>query len=97
MDEKTLGKRWKHESGDIYVRIAKDQGRCGVVEIMHLTSGESGYVVGAYEVRKVDGEPYPEFKVVHDRLTNLPEDLPIMEILKYGQKLAEIAVESGLK
>ncbi len=92
-----MEKTFKNESGNILVRYSpKTQvGRCGIVEMLHLfDNNKTGCVIGAWVVRDVDGEPFPEFQVVHDRLTEIEYSFDIMDAIRYGQKLAEICVES---
>ena len=55
-------------------------------------NNESGCVICAWEVRDVDGSPFPEMKVIHDRLTSTKYSFDILEALKFGQKLAEDAI-----
>ena len=50
-------------------------------------------VIGYWEVRKVDGEDFPEFISVQDRFINLDCDFDIFKALRFGQKVAEILIE----
>lgn len=73
----------------VYVRYTDHAGRCGIVEIMG-----DGYVIAAYALRTVDHEPMAELREIHDRLTkeNI-EPETMMEALRYGRKIADLAVE----
>lgn len=92
-----MQKTFENDGGNILVRSTeKDKmGACGKVEMLHLYSNnKAGCVIGAWKVRDVDEQPFPEFYVVHDRLTSTKYSFDIMEALRYGQKLAELCVES---
>lgn len=84
----------KNSSGNITIKATDN---CGIVEIMHLYDKNiSGCVIGYWQVRDVDGEPMAEFQSVHDRIMTTEYDSPsiLLEALKYGQKLADLIVES---
>ena len=94
-----IEKRYKNKGGDILVRFCPETqiGRCGIVEMLHLyDKNESGCVIGAWVVRDVDGQPFPEFRIIHDRLTITKYSIDILEAIKFGQKLAEVCVEIQL-
>ena len=87
-----LEKTFENEGGNILIRFCpKNQvGSCGIVEMLHLyDKNKSGCVICAWEVRKIDGEDFPELKVIHNRLTKTQYSFDILEALKFGQKLAE--------
>ena len=87
-----LEKTFENDSGNILVRYCpkEEVGKCGIVEMLHLfDKNKSGCVICAWEVRDVDGQPFPEMKVIHDRLTSTKYSFDILEALKFGQKLAE--------
>lgn len=90
-----MEKKWKNESGDLVVRPTAN---CGIVEILHLwdKESESGCAIGYWEKRQSDGTCIAEFKSVHDRImtTNFDEDYMLLEILKYGQRLADLIIDS---
>lgn len=90
-----LEKTFENRGGNILVRFCPEAqvGKCGIVEMLHLyDKNKSGCVIGAWVVREIDGEPFPVFQVVHNRLTNTEYSFDIMEALRYGQKLAEDAL-----
>ncbi len=90
-----MKKTFENEDGNILVRYSHNTGRCGIVEMLHLyDKNESGCVIGAWKVRKIDGEDFPEFYAIHDRFTSTKYSFDIMEAVKYGQKLAEVCLES---
>jgi hypothetical protein len=93
-----MKRTFKNEGGNIEVRYCpKTQfGACGIVEMLHLfDNNKSGCVIGYWKVRDVDGQSFPEFGVVHDRLTEIDYSFDIMEAIRYGQKLAEISILSN--
>ena len=78
----------KKTFSDILVQKSAKCGGCGLVELI-----SEGCVIGYWESRKVDGDPFPEFRVVHDRLVSMSFDRDdFFEALKWGQKLAEVLV-----
>jgi hypothetical protein len=91
-----LQRTFVNDGGNILVRDARGKpGRCGIVEMLHLyDKNKSGCVVAAWEVRDIDGTPFPELRVIHDRLTATKYSFDIMEALRYGQELAELLVNS---
>lgn len=93
-----LEKTFENEGGNILVRYCPETqlGRCGIVEMLHLyDENKSGCAIGAWVVRDVDGIPFPEFQVIHDRLTSTKYSFDILEALRYGQRLAELCLESN--
>ncbi len=92
MSKLDLDKTFVNGDSNIHVRYTEATGRCGVVEIMG-----DGYVIAAYKVRDVDGEPHAVLYEIHDRLTNEKWGDPalLLQVLEYGRKLANIAVEVG--
>ena len=76
---------------DIIVRQSTPKSGCGIVEMIF-----SCCVICYWEVRQVDGGPFPELRVVHDRLVSVKGlwDQPLEAALRYGQKLADVIVES---
>ena len=92
-----MEKTFENGSGNILVRYCpKDEiGSCGIVEMLHLfNNNESGCVIGAWKTRMVGGKLFPEFYVIHDRLTSIEYSFDIMEAIRYGQKLAEFCLYS---
>ena len=88
-----MEKRFKNTSGDILVRKSSERG-CGTVEMLHLfQENKVGYVIGSWNVRKVDGEDFPEFTVVGKRFMEVSYSFDPLEALKFGQKLAELLIE----
>lgn len=78
-------KIFQNDSGDVIVKtIDKNNYDIGVVQMV-----SNGCLICKWEVRKVDGEYFPEIKVVHDRLTKQEFSFNILEALRFGQKLAE--------
>jgi hypothetical protein len=97
-ETKTMEKRFKNESGEILVRHAIGAGRCGIVEMIHLyDKNESGCVIGAWKVQEGEGEPFAEFRSINDRIMNTKYDDPgiLLSALKFGQKLADLLIETG--
>ena len=90
-----MKKTFENEGGNILVRTTGGKvGACGIVEMLHLyDKNESGCVIGAWKVRNIDSTPFPEFYVVHDRLTETEYSFDILEAIRYGQKLAEIELQ----
>lgn len=94
MPKQNFEKRWKNSSGDIVVR---ETDNCGIVEIMHLYSeNKSGCVIGYWEMRKCDDILIAEFKSCQSRFIETEYDKPeiVLEILKFGQKLANLIIET---
>lgn len=95
---KNIEKRFKNESGDLLVRSSGERiGGCGVVEIIYLNNqNKSGYVIGYWELRNVDGSQMAEFRSVHDRIMTAEYDdaRVLLEVLKFGQKLADLIIET---
>lgn len=74
--------------GEIIVQKSGKWG-CGIVELI-----TQGCVVCFWEVRNVDGEPFPEIRVVHDRMTSMgfnPDDF--WDAANWGQRYAEKIVK----
>lgn len=94
-----MEKTFENIGGNILVRAAGEgRGSCGIVEMLHLwNENESGCVIGAWKVRDVDSTPFPEFYVVHDRLTSTTYSFDILEAIRFGQKMAELLVEMKMK
>ena len=91
-----MQKTFPNDSGDILVRQSPTKMGCGIVEMMHLYDKEnkSGCVIGYWELRKSDDEHVAEFRSVHDRFAKTEYVFDIMEAVRYGQKLAELIIES---
>ena len=92
-------KRWKNFSGDILVKESDASG-IGIVEILHLYNkkNDAGCVIGCWKTRKCDGEIIAEFQSIHDRIMEVDySDVNLIEILKFGQKLADIIIEINKK
>ena len=96
--KKISKKRFKNESGDLLVRSSRERiGGCGVVEIIYLNNqNKSGYVIGYWESRNVNGSQMAEFRSVHDRIMTAEYDdaRVLLEVLKFGQKLADLIIET---
>lgn len=85
-----LEKTFENKGGNILVRHATHNGRCGIVEMLYLYDNNvSGCAICAWKVRKIEGNDFPEMYVIYDRLTTTEFYFDIMEALKFGQKLAE--------
>jgi len=89
-----MKKEWKNEGGNLVVRKSGKNSGCGVVELTHLYAETSGCVIAYWEERSVDGEPFPELHSVHDRLNDYRMAI-LLEAIRYGQRLAELIVESN--
>lgn len=77
----------KKHCGSILVQKSGKHG-CGIVEMI-----THGCVIGYWEVREVDEAPFPEFRVVHDRLSSMEFDRDsFFDALTWGQKLAEVLI-----
>jgi len=84
MESKSAGLKFK-KFGEILVQESGEYG-CGVVEMIFR-----GCVVCFWEVRNVDGNPFPELREVHDRLTSLEIDREeFWKALEWGRKLSEV-------
>lgn len=91
-----MEKKWKNESGTILVRPCQQTDHY-VVEMMHLwKDNEAGCVVAFWEKRESDGSTIAEVRSVGARLMDTPYDAPeiLLKALKYGQKLADVMLES---
>ena len=90
-----LEKRFPNESGDILVKQSNNSDP-GIVEILHLwNNNDSGGTIGYWETRECDGETIAEFLVHHNSFLEVEydeDDLP-MQVLKFGQKLADLIIE----
>lgn len=86
-----IHKIFENKGGNIKVYDSRDNvGSCGVVTMLNV----KGYVIGAWKLSNIDGEDFPEFYVIHDRLTKEEFSFDIMEAIKYGQQLAELLIRS---
>lgn len=71
------------------ITVKGSNGNCGIVELIY-----DGCVICYFEVRDVDGEPYPELHEVHNRLTSMDFDRETFwRALEWGRKLADVLVE----
>ena len=84
MTPKSAGKKSK-KFGKILVQESGEFG-CGVVEMI-----THGCVICYWEFRNVDGNPFPELREVHDRLTSVEIDREeFWKALEWGRKLSEV-------
>jgi len=96
-----MEKKFWHEAGQLWVRglTEKPNGKDNVVELIALEGdAQAGCVICFWKKRRIDGDgPYiAEIQVVHDRLTSEKfSDEVIMQALRWGQKLADLIVESS--
>ena len=91
---KELKKRWKNSSGDIEVRQTDN---CGIVEIMHYwDKNKSGCVIACWRETEIDGKSTTQLESIYDRLMTTKYDNSdiLLEALIFGQKLAEILIET---
>ena len=84
-----MKKIFKNSSGNIEVRESTGIGACGIVNMF-----QNGCVIGYWKVNKVDGEDFPEFISFRDRFIETEYDFDIFKALNFGQKLAEILIET---
>lgn len=91
-----MEKTFINEGGNILVRDARGKvGAGGVVEMLHLyDNNRAGCLIGAWKIRPVDGENRAEFCSVYNRFPTTKYSFDIMEAVKWGQKLADMIVES---
>ena len=86
-----LEKRFRNSSGDILVR---ETDSCGIVEMMYMDGGDTGYVIGYWEVVRSDGDYEGRFQVAGDRLMKIDYDDAeiLLDALRIGQEFADLIV-----
>jgi len=93
-----LEKRIKNSSGDLLIRKSGKEGGCGIVELLHLWSkNESGCVIGCWQEKKSDESYIAEFSSIDDRIITTEYDNSdmLLDALKFGQKLADLIIETN--
>ena len=97
-EELIIRKTYKNDSGDILIKASNSKWGCGIVEMLHLWDKETrgGCVIAFWKKTKSDGEYIAELTSVGSRLMDIEYDsgFDLISALKYGQKLADLIIES---
>lgn len=89
-----MKKIFKNSSGNIIIESANDNG-IGIVEMSQIDAETPGLVAGSIiGFWELDDTNFPEFKSIKDRFITTKYDFDIFKALKFGQKLAEILIET---
>jgi hypothetical protein len=84
-----MKKIFKNSSGNIVVQ-ERPKDWCGLVE-MRINNGKPDNMIGYWDKNE---EGYPEFTSIEDKFITTKYDFDIFKALKFGQKLAEILIET---
>jgi hypothetical protein len=84
-----MKKIFKNSSGNIIVQEATNS--IGVVEMRRILIDKTTEIIGGWILDDVE---FPEFTSIKDRFITTKYDFDIFKALKFGQKLAEILIET---
>jgi len=83
-----MKKIFKNSSGNIVIQKSFT---FGIVEMRRNLKEEGLEIIGYWDI---DDNNFPEFKSIKDRFITTEYDFDIFKALRFGQKLAEILIET---
>jgi hypothetical protein len=83
-----MKKIFKNSSGNIVIQKSFT---FGIVEMRRNLKEEGLEIIGYWDI---DDNNFPEFKSIKDRFITTEYDFDIFKALKFGQKIAEILIET---